>query len=129
MYDFQFFHGYTLGISLPREPDNIGIINDFYENGVNTLGYEPYRLMRGNRVFQSDVCHRSYNEWVEIINTQTNFSYFLYAVLRPDDDYREQEVVYLDGAANVFPLFVLENPDRQFLFEFIVVPDEGFFGL
>ena len=34
---------------------------------------------------------------------------FLFAVLRPEDDYQEQEVVYLDGATDVFPMFVLQN--------------------
>jgi hypothetical protein len=82
-------------------------------------------MERGLMVFQSDICHRSYMEWRHLIdNNPGDVTYYLYAVLRPDEDYREQEVINLHGATDVFPLFVLENPRREFLFEFIMIPNE-----
>jgi hypothetical protein len=82
-------------------------------------------MERGDMIFQSDICHRSYVEWRHLIdNNPGDVTYYLYAVLRPDEDYREQEVINLHGATDVFPLFVLENPRTEFVFEFIMIPNE-----
>lgn len=126
MSPFIFFHGDTQPLE-PLPPVGVGLVNDYYENGINTLGYEPYQLQRGHRVFQSDICHRSYQEWRHLIDHNPgDVTYHLYAVLRPEDDYREQEVIYLHGGVDVFPLFVLENQTQEFLFEFIMVPNDSF---
>ncbi len=128
MSSFKFFHGISYksyDVTEPTPIPGIGLINDFYENGVNTLGYEPYHMYRDGILFQSDICHRSYKEWRHLIDRNPgNVTYFLFAVLRPEDNYREQEVVYLDGATDVFPMFVFQNMQREFLFEFIMIPNE-----
>ena len=131
MSPFIFFHGDYQTPTQPLEPippyPGLGLVNDYYENGINTLGYQPFQLQIGHRVFQSDICHRSYEEWRFLIDVNPgNMRYHLYAVLRPEDDYREQEVIDLHGALDVFPLFVLENPTQDFLFEFIMVPNDIF---
>jgi hypothetical protein len=125
MFPFTFFHGLSFIPSQPLPPMlGRGLVNDYHENGINTLGYEPYYMERGNMVFQSDICHRSYMEWRHLIdNNPGDVTYYLYAVLRPDEDYREQELIDLHGATDVFPLFVLENPHVEFLFEFIMIPN------
>ena len=126
MLPFTFFHGTSSYVEQPLAPFfNVGLVNDYYENGINTLGYEPYYMERGNMVFQSDICHRSYMEWRHLIDHNPgDVTYHLYAVLRPDEDYREQEVINLHGATDVFPMFVLQNPHTEFLFEFIMIPNE-----
>ena len=126
MLPFTFFHGTSFCIEQPTAAFfGVGLVNDFNENGINTLGYEPYYMERGDMVFQSDICHRSYVEWRHLIdNNPGDVTYYLYAVLRPDEDYREQEVINLHGATDVFPLFVLENPRTEFVFEFIMIPNE-----
>jgi hypothetical protein len=122
---FKFFHGKSCDVPEPLPLPGIGLINDFYENGINTLGYEPYGMYKSGILFQSDICHRSYEEWRHLIdNNPGNVTYFLFAVLRPEDNYREQEVVYLDGHTDVFPMFVFQNTQREFLFEFIMIPNE-----
>ena len=104
MLPFTFFHGTSFCIEQPTAPFfGVGLVNDFNENGINTLGYEPYYMERGDVIFQSDICHRSYVEWRHLIdNNPGDVTYYLYAVLRPDEDYREQEVINLHGATDVF---------------------------
>lgn len=129
MFPFKFLQGIVYNPQ-PQDPQPFnelpeGLINDYFENGINTLGYRPYQIQIGHRVFQSDICHRSYVEWRHLIDINPgNMTYHLFAVLRPEDDYRESEVIYLHGGVDIFPIFVLEDIYRDFLFEFIMIPNE-----
>ena len=69
---FKFFHGKSCDVPEPLPLPGIGLINDFYENGINTLGYEPYGMYKSGILFQSDICHRSYEEWRHLIDNNPN---------------------------------------------------------
>jgi hypothetical protein len=68
------------------------------------------------------VAVRSKHDWDQLYAEDDGYTYILYAVYRPDDEEVESHVVELDGVINVFPLFVINNPDEGYVFEFIKMP-------
>ena len=113
----------VVGIDEIVGPPMIGLLHDYHENGLNLRGYEPYTHRHPNGgTYNSEIGNYSYNDWLELSVNQAGYIYILYAVYRPGDEQHEAEVVELSGAVNVHPLFVIDNPEESFLFEFIKIP-------
>jgi hypothetical protein len=118
--NFKFFEGQINQLSIER----IGLLNDYIDNGVNLMGYQPHRLTINGVTYQSTLSFRSYNEWVRLINIDEYWDYYMMGVLRPQLHYfnPEEEIVELHGHTQVHPLFVIDNPDEEYLYEYIMVP-------
>lgn len=142
MRPFKFLDGYTtrqdfedlmemlhsldhlpvLGIDEIVGPVRTGLLHDYHDNNM-PVGYQPYRYENTSGVeFFSEVAVRSKHDWDQLYAEDDGYTYILYAVYRPDDEEVESHVVELDGVINVFPLFVINNPDEGYVFEFIKMP-------
>lgn len=120
--DFKFFKGTD---DLQIQPmNNIGLLNDYLDNGITMMDYPPHELMINNVVYLSTICHRTYNEWIRLVEMDQYWDYHMIGVLRPPFHYfnGEEEIVELHGQTQVFPLFVIDNPDVEYLYEYIMVP-------
>lgn len=117
---FKFFEGQT-NINLI---ERVGLLNDYVENGVALAGYLPHTLSVNNVTYESTICFRSYNEWTRLVSVDEYWNYHMIGVLRPPFHYfnPEQEIVELHGQTQVHPLFVIDNPDEEYLYEYIMVP-------
>jgi hypothetical protein len=113
----------VLGIDEIVGPVRTGLLHDYHDNGLNPAGYQPYKCENTNgEEFSSDISRKSKHDWDQLYAEDDGYTYILYAVYRPDDEEVEAHVIELDGVINIFPLFVINNPDEGYLFEFIKIP-------
>lgn len=111
-----------VGIGEIVAEEHRGLLHDFHENGLNPRGYPPYEYTSNGNVYLSEVANFTKNELTNVYSYDPEYVYMLYAVLRPATETNEQEVIELMGAINIFPIFVLENPDERYLYEIIKRP-------
>lgn len=118
--EFKFFEGL---INQPPTTD-VGLLNDYMDNGVALMGYQPHRLIINGVTYESTISFRSYNEWTRLIEIDEYWDYYMMGVLRPPYHYfnPEQEIVELHGHTQVHPLFAIDNPNEEYLYEYIMVP-------
>jgi hypothetical protein len=111
---------------VPEEtPQQYGLLRDIFANGLNNLyGYLPYDEWVGNYVYNSEVVCRCYDDWRNIIESDTTHEYHFYGVIKPAGNSLNGERTLIDlyGQTEVFPLFVINNHDIPFYYEFIKVP-------
>jgi hypothetical protein len=109
----------------PETPTQYGLLRDIFEHGLNDLrGYAPHEEWAGNYVYHSEVVCRSYDEWRTIIEADTTHEYHFYGVIKPAGDSFNGEKMMIDlyGQTEVFPLFVINNHDIPFYYEFLKLP-------
>lgn len=127
MREFKFGEGYVDNrdelIGQPYE-DIFGITG--YLNGLfyNRLAeFVPYKKEVNGYVYESTINEFSYNEWREIFESNNEYRFYFYAILKPTEtDLFPEEVIELHGSSEIFPYFVIINPDTRYFYEYIKVP-------
>ncbi len=126
MRTFKFGEGFVNNLYTPEPYHNLfyikGYLNCLLHNRVTD--FIPYKKEINGYVYESTISEFSYNEWREIIQTQNDYTFYFYAVLKPaETDLFPEEVIELDGRTEVFPSFAIQNPNIRYFYEYIKIPN------
>lgn len=127
MRTFKFGEGFVNdNLNEPQPYENLfnvtGYLNGLFFNRLTE--FVPYKKEVNGYIYESTINEFSYNEWINILETNIDYTFYFYAILKPADaDLFPEEVIELNGHRESFPLFVIMNPETKYFYEYIKIPN------